>query len=250
MLTSYSIYHKEKTYIGKTAKFVFFVYPVILIAAFIGLMNSTNTILVVAVSTLLLFLTIIFLMHIFVFANAAALTSTIVFIALIIFCIIIKRFHVSYSGAFIGAILLLFIMGCFMFGIRCLYLAEKNNYLKYVAFSGSIIITIFFMGLLWKLMHWPLGNLFVNSSSLLLPLGTIIFLLTLPSSGFIEWKTLHKKILFRLLLPWTLIFLLFILRYLLPEVNSIIWTGDVTRVRNGFDMPDYKIELKNNLEEQ
>jgi len=250
LLTSFSIYHNGKTYIRLLSKYIFYVYPVILFAAFIVIISLTNTFSVVAVSVMLLFLTTMALMHIFVFSDATNLTSTIGFICLIIVCIILKRFHLNYSGFFIAMVLAMFSMGCFIYGIRCLFLAEKNNYLKYVAFWGSFIITIFFMALLWKMQHWPLGNFLMYSSILLLPLATIIFLLTLPSSGFIEWKTLHKKILFRLLLPWTLIFLLFIIRYLLPEVDKIIWTKDVTRVRNSFDMPDYTIELKNNLEDQ
>ena len=138
-----------------------------------------------------------------------------------------ERCHIYYSGLILVMILAFFIIGCLMFGIRCLYLGEKNNYFKNVAFGMSFIITIFFMALLWKLQHWPGGNLLLYSSNILLPLATIIILLTLPTSGFIEWKTFHKRILLRLLLPWTLIFLLFIFRYLLPEVHNIIWTSDV-----------------------
>ena len=98
--------------------------------------------------------------------------------------------------------------------------------------------------------HWPLGGILMYSSNILLPLATIVILLTLPSSGFIEWKSLHKRIMLRLLLPWTLIFFLFLLCYLLPEVDSIVWTRDVVQSSTGFDMPDYDIELKNDLEKQ
>lgn len=250
LLTSYSIFHKEKIFIRRTARLIFYSYPVVLIFSFLGIMNLSNTILMLAVILLFLFLTIVALMHIFVFSDAADLTGTIVFIFLIISSIILKRYHINYSGFFIALILAMFSIGCFMYGIRCIYLAEKNNYLKYAAFSGSFIVTIFFMSILWKMQHWPLGDSLMYSSNILLPLATIVILLTLPSSGFVEWKTLHKRILLRLLLPWTLIFLLFLLRYLFPEVNSIVWTRDVGQSSGSFDMPDYDIELKNDFEKQ
>lgn len=250
LITSYSIFHKEKTFIRRTARLIFYSYPIVLVSSFFGIMTLSNTFLMLAVIVLFLFLSVVTLMHIFVFSDPADLTGTIVFIVLIIGSIILKRYHINYSGFFISLILAMFTMGCFMYGIRCLYLAEKNNYLKYVAFGGSFIITIFFMGILWKMQHWPLGDTLMYSSNILLPLATIVILLTLPSSGFIEWKSFHKKILLRLLLPWTLIFLLFLLRYLLPEVDSIVWTRDVIQSSTGFDMPDYDIELKNDLEKQ
>lgn len=250
LITSYSILHKEKTFIRRTARLIFYSYPIVLVSSFFGIMTLSNTFLMLAVIVLFLFLSVVTLMHIFVFSDPADLTGTIVFIVLIIGSIILKRYHINYSGFFISLILAMFTMGCFMYGIRCLYLAEKNNYLKYVAFGGSFIITIFFMGILWKMQHWPLGDTLMYSSNILLPLATIVILLTLPSSGFIEWKSFHKKILLRLLLPWTLIFLLFLLRYLLPEVDSIVWTRDVVQSSTGFDMPDYDIELKNDLEKQ
>jgi len=246
IITSYSIYNKEKIYIRKAAKYVFFIYPILLIASFIGFGSLTNIILIVIVATMFLLFTIIALLHINIFANASSLGSTIVFVVLIIISIFLKRFHIIFSGPFIVMILALFIIGSFMFGIRCLYLGERNNYFKNVSFLGSFIITLFLMGLMWKLQHWPGGDLIMYTSNILLPLATIIFLLTLPSSGFVEWKRLHKKILIRLLIPWTLIFLLFILRYLLPEVHNMIWTRDVSAKNYGFDMPDYIIELKDN----
>ena len=250
LLTSYSIFHKEKIFIRQAARLIFYSYPVVLIFSFFGIMNLSNTVLMVAVIVLFLFLTIVALMHIFVFSDAADLTGTIVFIVLIVSSIILKRYHINYSGFFIAVVLAMFSMGCFMYGIRCLYLAEKNSYLKYTAFGGSFIVTIFFMGILWKMQHWPLGGILMYTSNILLPLATIAILLTLPSSGFIEWRSLHKRIMLRLLLPWTLIFLLFLLRYLLPEVNSIVWTRDVVQSSTSFDMPDYDIELKNDLEKQ
>ena len=250
IVTSYFIYHKENAYISKTAKFVFYSYPVIVDLSVFGLINLSNMLIIVIIISVILFLlTIVALIHLNVFTDATGLTSTIIFTVLIIISILLKRYHIIYSGLVITMVLALFLIGSFIFGIRCLYLGERNKYFKNVTFWGSFIITLMFMGLLWKLMHWPGGNLIITTSNILLPLATVIFLLTLPSSGYTEWKPLHKKIIIRLLIPWTLIFMLFLFRFLLPEVHNIIWNKDVTIVNYGFDMPDYTIELKGNPDE-
>ncbi|HAM11506.1 MAG TPA: hypothetical protein DCP74_14855 [Bacteroidales bacterium] len=250
IVTSYFIYHKENAYISKTAKFVFYSYPVIVVLSVFGLINLSNMLIIVIIISVILFLlTIVALIHLNVFTDATGLTSTIIFTVLIIISILLKRYHIIYSGLVITMVLALFLIGSFIFGIRCLYLGERNKYFKNVTFWGSFIITLMFMGLLWKLMHWPGGNLIITTSNILLPLATVIFLLTLPSSGYTEWKPLHKKIIIRLLIPWTLIFMLFLFRFLLPEVHNIIWNKDVTIVNYGFDMPDYTIELKGNPDE-
>ena len=250
IITSYAIYHTEKTYIKKVAKLVFYVYPMILILTTISIIELDSVLVILVVAVLIISFTIIALLHILVFANASKLASSIAFAILLIIGILLKRYHIMYSGLFIALVLVIFLLSSFMFGIRCLYLGEKNKYFKNVAFWGSFIITLFFMGLMWKLQHWPAANLIMYTSNILLPLATIVFLFTLPSSGFVEWKTLYKRVLIRILIPWTLIFLLFILRYLLPEVHNIIWSRDVPTVNYGFDMPDYSIELKKNIEEQ
>ena len=242
--TSYAIFYSEKTKIRKALKIIFYLYPLIMILSVSGLVLLSNTILIVALTIPLILFSIAALIHLFVYSEAGALTSTIVFTILIIIGIILKRFHFIASGLIISMILFAFIMGSFMFGIRCLYIGERNKYFKNVTFWGSFIITMVFMGMLFKLQHWPGGGLLMNTTNILIPLATIIFLLTLPSSGFTEWKTLYKKIIMRLLIPWTLTFLLFIFYFLLPEVHNIIWSRDAPPAATyGFDMPDYEMQL-------
>lgn len=243
--TSYATFYAEKTKIRKAVKIIFYLYPIILILSVSGLIMLSNAILVAALAIPLVFFSIIAMIHLFVYSDAGAMTSTIVFTILIIIGILLKRFHIAYSGVIISMILFTFIMGSFMFGIRCLYIGEKNKYFKNVTFWGSLIITMVFMGMMWKLQHWPGGGLLMNTTNILIPLATIIFLLTLPSSGFTEWKTLYKKIIMRLLIPWILTFLLFIFYFLLPEVHNIIWSPNVPPTASyGFDMPDYEMQLE------
>jgi hypothetical protein len=247
LLTSYSIINKEKSWIRKTAKYTLYVSPLILTGLAIGLEITNNIILLIVLGILMVVATAFTLMPIFVFANPVNLTSTIIFLSLIIVSILLKRFHFFLAGICLTVSLGIFSLGSYMYGIRCLYLAEKNRFLKYVAFLGSCVVTIFLMGLLFKVQHWALNPFLVSTGQISLVLGTIVVLLALPSSGFVEWQPLHKKILRRLIFPWALIFLLFIIRFLLPEVDAIIWPRQTKSAEIGFGMDDYTIENKNNL---
>jgi len=249
IMTSYSCFHQEKTWIKRLAKYMFFIYPVILVLSMIIYVKSDNVPLIVAGTIIFTFSTIFFLFYIFVFLNASSLNSTIFFIVLIIICIVLKRYHISYSGVLFTLSIILFAAGIYIYGIRCLYVIEKNPFFKYVCFLGSWLITISLVALAWKMMHWPLANLIIITSNILFILGTLIVLLKLPSSGYINWQPLYRKMLKRLILPWTFVFMLFLLRYILPELNSIIWYSDPGRIRDivGFEMIDYDIENKNGL---
>ena len=248
IITSYSIIHTEKSWIRKAWRYALVVYPVIILATiFFTEYISNNTLVFIIVATLLVSLTILVLLRIFVFASATSLTSTIIFLSLIIVSIVFRRFHLPLAGGLLSLSLLLFSLGCYLYGIRCLYLAEKNKFLKYVAFLGCCIVTISLMGLLFKMQRWPANPQMVTTGRVSLVVGTIIVLLSLPSSGFIEWQPLHKKILRRLVFPWVLLFLLFIIKFLLPEVDAILWAPKSKDIKTGFDMRDYTIEIKNNL---
>jgi hypothetical protein len=195
----------------------------------------------------LIITTIIFLIRIFLLSDPVSLTSTFLFVSLFLAGILFKRFHLPLAGTILTVSLGILSFGSFVYGIRCLYLAENLTFLKYVGFLGSCVFTFSFLGLLFKLQHWPLGNLFVNIANYSFVLGTIIVLLTLPSSGFLDWKPFHKKMLRRLLLPYILIFFLFVLRFLLPEVNTFIFTKPPPENQTGFEMTDYPVENRNGL---
>jgi hypothetical protein len=244
---SYSIFHPEKTRIRKAAKFALLAFPVML-AILVLCILSNNNILILIGAILMFVFTILALMHLFVFASPLSLTSTIVFLSLMIAGILLKRLHIPFASPMLTLSLGLFSIGCFMYGIRCLYLAEENRFLKYVMFLGNCVVTISLMGLLFKMQRWPGGDIMVNTGRVSIVLGTVVVLLLLPSSGFIDWQPLYKKILKRLIFPWALIFLLFIIRFLLPEVDAFIWERGTNRIiTHGFSMEDYTIENKNNL---
>jgi hypothetical protein len=253
ILTSWLNIHEEITWIRKVAKKGLYIYPIIIVAFVPILMFSTNfpsiirISLIILLGSVILFFTIFFLLQIFLFTDAAALTGNVVFISLIILWIYLKRFHIMFSGAAITLILILFSVGSYMYGIRCLYIAGKNKFLKYAGFWCSCLITIAFTGFLCKVQHWSGGHILENTTYILLISGTLIVLLALPSSNYFDWQSVHKKILKRLIIPWTLIFVFFILRFLLPELQNIVWNTPAKVSNYGFEMTDYSIENKNGL---
>jgi hypothetical protein len=247
LVTSFAIIFTEKKWIRKAAKYNLFIYPALAIVGIISLINSNSTFLFIVVISVLILLTIIFLIQIFIFSDPVSLTSTIILISLFVIGMLIKRFHLPFAGTLLTISLGLLSFGGYSYGIRCLYLGQNISFLKYAGFLGSCVFTFSFLGLLFKLQHWPLGNFFVNIANFSFVLGTLIILLTLPSSGFLDWKPFHKKVLRRLLLPYVLIFFLFVLRFLLPEVNTFIFSPTPSGNVTGFEMSDYPIENKNGL---
>src|SRR4030043_487292 len=153
----------------------------------------------------------------------------------------------STSGFPVGVIILIvfamFIsVGSFMFGIRCLFLAENITYFRNVSFWGGCVISIAFLGQLFKLQHWAGAGIFSIMCLIFLIIGTLYFLLTLHSSGFIDWKPFHKKILRRILIPWTFIFILYISRFMVPDLNHIIWSPDTFIINR--TVPAYGFGMK------
>ncbi|MCX6328437.1 MAG: hypothetical protein NTZ85_02830 [Bacteroidia bacterium] len=246
IVTSFAFIHEEKTWIKKTAKYAYISFPVliiVLIAAFIfdySVLADIVGLILIIVSTLLT-------IDIFVYKDAKAFTLLIILVSLDIISLVIKRYPILFIGLIISLCNYLLSAGIFIYGIRCLYLAGKNKYLKYVTFIFSCVVASSCLSLLYKTQHWPGGNILLYTGQISLVLVTLFVLLTLTSSGFIDWQPLHKKILMRLLVPWTLLFFLFILRFLLPEVNRIIWSPDKSVNQYGFYMKDYDPVIKNGL---
>ena len=131
---------------------------------------------------------------------------------------------------------------------------QKNKENLYFRIIGSICSLLIFLGstaTIFKFMHWPLANLFVHSSAVPTLVMTLLVLITLPGSGFINWKKEQQRILKRkILIPWVFFLLFMGIKTLLPlPVQARIFEADVT-VRNPFDMHPYEIEMKDSMEER
>jgi hypothetical protein len=249
ILTSYAIKYQNKKWLRKSAKFSSFLLPVFIVpVVFIGYYNDGISNLLLAIIIISVILTFFTLINLFIYSDAPSLTGVILLILLFITGLFMKRQHWPLAGMTITVFTLLISAGSFMFGLRCLFLEGKMTYFRNVTFFGSIFMSIAFMGQLFKIQHWfgagPLA--IVGFAGLIL--GSIYVLITLHSSGYIDWQPLHKKVLRKILIPWTFIFFMYISRYMVPELNTLIWTPDVTRKKlsnYGFTMKDYSVEEKN-----
>jgi hypothetical protein len=251
ILTTYAIKFQDKQWIIKSTKYATILLPLYL-AGFI--MININKVSPGPLGIIFLFvLTYMALIYLFIYTDASSLTTTIVLIILLLIGMFLKKMHLFGAGIAISISSALISIGSLIFGIRCLFVAEDLTYFRNVTFCGSMIISVAFFAQMFKLQHWPFAGLLVIISAVSLILATVYILMTLHSSGFIDWKPFHKRIVRKILIPWTLIFILFLSRYMIPELDALIWSPDVkakatvTNSDPGFGMKDYVIEDKNGL---
>jgi hypothetical protein len=133
----------------------------------------------------------------------------------------------------------------YLFGVSCLFKVEKNPYLKIVSYLAGLFIA--FGSLLFALImsseRVHILELIYFIPAILL---TLIVLLSLPVSGYINWSSLHKKILKKIMISWLFFFLIFSVRFVFPEYFRIIEIKNYYPGYN-FDMEDYDLQNKNGL---
>jgi len=128
---------------------------------------------------------------------------------------------------------------------------KDNRYLSRIMFLCSIILAFLFISFVWKIQHWAGAGYLLAVSNPIFIVATLIILLTLPGSNFIEWTREQKKILTRgLLIPW--LFMVYILcsTTLVPPQNEFKPFFFLKSQGNEvfFDMKDYRLENRNGLE--
>ena len=170
-------------------------------------------------------------------------------ICLTIIGFVFKRYHWPLAGAILT--LSFFGLGFCSFGqiISNFSGIKMNRYLLIVNTICYSILTFISFGTIFKLQHWPGGNTLLNISIIPMIIITLIVLITLPGSKFMEWSKEHKALLSRtILIPW-IFFLIFIsTQFLLPEkTRQMIFSKDAS-VQVPFGLRDYQPENKNGLE--
>jgi hypothetical protein len=254
IISSYALNYKHKSWLRKSSRYSLFVFPFVAgLTIYFGdaeEIYSTGFLFLVALCIILMLTSCI---HLFLYTKAESLGTISVLLIFLIIGIIFKRFAWPYGGFLITSFSLLIIIGSLIYGIRCLYLAGKNIYFRNVTFYGNFAISLGFSGMMFKFQHWPGGGALSYAGFASLILMTLYILLTLHSSGFIDWPPLFKKVFRKVLIPLTFILLIFISRYMVPELNALLFmpqTKTKERVISpyGFDMKDYEIEDKSGSE--
>jgi hypothetical protein len=241
LYVSYLMANYENKLLKRISKVSLIVYPVMSLIIIIVLVNMEFSWYSMLGIISILFLSVVPLAWFFVYAPVTSLKGTIIIIAIFSVAVFMKSNHIPLAGIFLTLSLTFGAIAFYSYGIRCLFIPEKANYLKTIAVLCGTTVALSFLGLLFKTQHWPLGSFLLDSGQYSLIIGTLIVLFTLPSAGYADWKPDHKRILLRLLLPWILIFLLFVLRFLLPDVHKVVWGSNSVRVYDPFGMSEYQV---------
>ena len=246
LISSFALKYQSEKHVRNIAKYSLYVLPAFIVLSSFTPYESFLYPIFMIVTVLIALAAMIF---IFLYSSAESLTGVIVLLIISIISIFLKRNHIFFSGVILSASVMLFSAGSFMFGIRCLYLSDKSVYFRNVTFIGSCILSIAFLGQLFKLQHWTGAGflLAIGFSSLII--GTLYLLITLPSSGYIDWQPSLKKIFRKILIPWAFIFILYISRFMVPELNALIFSPnpklqEINVSEYGFGMKDYNIGEK------
>jgi hypothetical protein len=238
---SYSIVNDNKNWLRRTARLSLYFCPILILALpFIYSQAEVNTAVILSLIPYLLI--VITSIQLFIYDEPGSLRSTLILLLFIIISIIAKKFQLPYSSIPFTLGISWFCIGTMMFTVRCLYLSGTNKYFEYMTLFANSLIFFSLLGFLFKIQHWPVGNLFMNIANFLMVIGTIIVLVILPFSGYIDWNTVHKKILRRILLPWAFIFFMFLFKFLIPESWNAFWGTSQSKQSPAFGMTDYKVE--------
>jgi len=247
LTSSFAIKYQAKKWLINFARYSLYLLPVFSILTAFAPYESILFPVLMVVTVLMAVSALIF---IYIYSSAESTAGVIALLIISIIGIFLKRNHIMFSGLILSTSISLISAGSFMFGIRCLYLSEKNNYFRNVTFIGSCILSVAFLGQLLKLQHWESAGLLLITGFSSLIIGTLYILITLHSSGYIDWQSSLKKVFIKIVIPWAFIFLLYISRFMVPELNELIFTPspkstEVMISPYGFGMKDYAIKDKN-----
>ncbi|MCX6302437.1 MAG: hypothetical protein NTW82_09655 [Bacteroidia bacterium] len=176
-------------------------------------------------------------------------TKTIMGISIILFytilSLVLKRFNLGDAESLLNIGLLLISCGMYFFGLKCFFSIKKNRFLKAVSIIACLLIYFGCFIMMYSSFTYTNTILIIYSISIFLL--TLIVLISLPVSGYIQWSTQHKSLLRKILIPWIFFLLLISIRFVFPDLNSLFFR----EVRGGFQefrMNDYPVINKNGLE--
>jgi hypothetical protein len=105
------------------------------------------------------------------------------------------------------------------------YTFRNNTFLKWFGFLSGIIVILFMMGFLFMSLHWPgrIRDILIESGCFLFVFSVLALVFTLPSSNYVGWSDIERKVFFRsVLTPMLFIFALFTLVIVFTDVyNSL-----------------------------
>jgi hypothetical protein len=92
-------------------------------------------------------------------------------------------------------------------------------FLKYIGLTSGIVLFLVSLGLEWKILHWPFAGLMFYTGNFVIVPFLFAFVLTLPASGYVNWKEEDRVIFFKaIIIPMIFVFCLCTLMILFPGV--------------------------------
>ncbi len=238
---SYSIVNSNNDRLRKIAGLSVYICPVLILVSPFMYSNADVTV-AVFLSLIPFFLIVLTSIQLFLYDEPDSLRSTSVLLIFIVISIIVKRYHLPFSSIPFTLGISWFCIGNIMFTVRCLFISGKNRYFRYLTLFANSLIFFSLLAFLFKVQHWPVANIFIIISTFMMVIGTIIVMVILPFSGYIDWSTVHKKIIKRILVPWAFIFFIFLFRYLVPGGWNSFWGTSQVKTFPAFGMVDYQVE--------
>lgn len=257
LIALFSLRYSERKWLMNIARFSLYILLLSLFANYLlyDYINPLDTpfkIILVVLFSILISLSCLFaLINIFLLKEAGEIKGVMGLLILIVISLILQRFFFTNNRIggylFTAFMLLTLLTGCgmYLYGVRCLLKVKKNPYLKIVSCLACLFIafgsTVFALIMSAERVH--ILELIYFIPGILL---TLIVLLSLPVSGYINWTSLHKKILKKIMISWLFFFLIFSVRFIFPEYFRIIEFKDYNPGYH-FDMKDYELQDKNGL---
>ncbi|MFN8207561.1 MAG: hypothetical protein U0T82_09170 [Bacteroidales bacterium] len=199
--------------------------------------------LVIAYLFISLFLSFV-IMRLFLF-NEDSLLGIAIAMVLICVGILMKKMHLPLAGFLITICCIPMALGMFTSGIFNFLTIKNNRFLRNATFIADLLLSMAFLGLLFKMQHWPMAGLFIMLSQIPILLATLFFILLLPRSDYFEWSKPEKRILSRTLIPWVFFLVLISRVYLNPKGMSFIFYN--TKIPPPSYYQYYQPEPKNGL---
>jgi hypothetical protein len=251
LIIMFSIRYHDRKWLKRISKNSVYLLPVVSIVFYFlfDLIDSSAIWIGIFVICLIIILILLDLIYIFILREAGDIKGILVLLIFIVISIVMQRFDFSLSAIedlFLPGFVVLTAAGMYMFGLRCLFMVEKNGYLKSVAFLAC---TLTAFGSFLFLLRTQGETIDILELVYIVPafLLTMIVLLSLPISGYIHWSLLHKRILKKIVYTSVFFLLIFSFRYLYPDFFKQIVLKQEKEIPE-FNLNDYKIPDKNGLE--
>jgi hypothetical protein len=180
-------------------------------------------------------------------------TDIFIFILIILSVIglIFKSFHWPGTGIFIviGWSAPAVLMMCLVFKKITEYDQRTNRFLGFFKTFICMTLSICFVGLTFKTMHWLGGGTFNNIGLPLSVLAILFVVFLLPGSNFIEWTREHKRMFYLgLLIPLIYLTTFTSVANVFPETMSALIGQKSKKLSTSFILNPYDIPVKDGLE--